>query len=182
VAAHPRAGASAYWPVRDLISARPDAGLFFATIAMLPRNAQTLSISPKRPATTSGLELVRPESYVVNTARGEVIDENALTRLIENGEIAGAGLDVFEHEPAVNPKLVRLARSGKVVLLPHLGPATLEGRIDMGTKVIINISWTGIGRPTGCCRQCCEANSSPASSIHQFIVGRGLIKAQPQHD
>ncbi|MGA8615848.1 MAG: D-glycerate dehydrogenase [Xanthobacteraceae bacterium] len=85
------------------------------------------------------LKLIRPEAYVVNTARGEVIDENALARLIENGEIAGAGLDVFEHEPAVSPKLVKLARSGKVVLLPHLGSATLEGRIDMGEKVIVNI-------------------------------------------
>jgi glyoxylate reductase len=85
------------------------------------------------------LKLMRPEAYVVNTARGEVIDENALTRLIEAGEIAGAGLDVFEHEPAVNPKLVRLARAGKVILLPHLGSATMEGRADMGDKVIINI-------------------------------------------
>jgi glyoxylate reductase len=85
------------------------------------------------------LKLLRPESYIVNTARGEVIDENALTRLIEAGEIGGAGLDVFEHEPAVNPKLVRLARTGKVVLLPHLGSATIEGRADMGAKVIINI-------------------------------------------
>jgi glyoxylate reductase len=85
------------------------------------------------------LKLMRPEAYIVNTARGEVIDENALTRMIEAGEIAGAGLDVFEHEPAVNPKLVRLARAGKVVLLPHMGSATIEGRIDMGEKVIINI-------------------------------------------
>jgi len=85
------------------------------------------------------LKLLRNDAYIVNTARGEVIDENALTRLIEAGEIAGAGLDVFEHEPAVNPKLARLARSGKVVLLPHMGSATLEGRIDMGEKVIINI-------------------------------------------
>ena len=85
------------------------------------------------------LKLLRPEAYIVNTARGEIIDENALTRMIEAGEIAGAGLDVFEHEPAVNPRLVRLARAGKVVLLPHMGSATIEGRIDMGTKVIINI-------------------------------------------
>jgi glyoxylate reductase len=85
------------------------------------------------------LKLVRPDAYVVNTARGEVIDENALTRMIEAGEIAGAGLDVFENEPAVNPKLVKLARAGKVVLLPHMGSATIEGRIDMGDKVIINI-------------------------------------------
>ena len=85
------------------------------------------------------LKLIRPEAFIVNTARGEVIDENALARLIEAGEIAGAGLDVFEHEPAVNPKLVKLARAGKVILLPHLGSATLEGRVDMGEKVIINI-------------------------------------------
>src|SRR3954453_11114743 len=85
------------------------------------------------------LKVIRPQAYIVNTARGEVIDENALARLIGAGEIAGAGLDVFEHEPAVNPKLVKLARTGKVVLLPHMGSATLEGRIDMGEKVIINI-------------------------------------------
>jgi glyoxylate reductase len=85
------------------------------------------------------LKLLRPGAYIVNTARGEVVDENALTRMIEAGEIAGAGLDVFEHEPAVNPKLIRLARNGKVVLLPHMGSATIEGRIDMGEKVIINI-------------------------------------------
>ena len=85
------------------------------------------------------LKLIRPQAYIVNTARGEVIDENALARLIEAGEMAGAGLDVFEHEPAVSPKLVKLARAGKVVLLPHLGSATLEGRVDMGEKVIVNI-------------------------------------------
>ena len=85
------------------------------------------------------LKLLKPDAYVVNTARGEVIDENALTRQLEAGELAGAGLDVFEHEPAVNPKLIRLARQGKVVLLPHLGSATLEGRVDMGEKVIVNI-------------------------------------------
>jgi len=85
------------------------------------------------------LKLIRPGAYVVNTARGEVIDENTLARLIESGAIAGAGLDVFEHEPAVNPRLVKLARAGKVVLLPHMGSATIEGRIEMGEKVIINI-------------------------------------------
>jgi glyoxylate reductase len=85
------------------------------------------------------LKLMRPEAYIVNTARGEVIDENALVRLIADGEIAGAGLDVFEHAPAVNPKLVKLARAGKVVVLPHMGSATIEGRIEMGEKVIINI-------------------------------------------
>ena len=85
------------------------------------------------------LKQLRPQAYVVNTARGEVIDENALIRMVSAGELAGAGLDVFEHEPAVNPKLARLAREGKVVLLPHMGSATIEGRIDMGEKVIVNI-------------------------------------------
>jgi len=85
------------------------------------------------------LALMRPDAYIVNTARGEVIDENALIRLIDAGKIAGAGLDVFEHEPALNPRLAKLAREGKVVLLPHMGSATVEGRIDMGEKVIINI-------------------------------------------
>jgi glyoxylate reductase len=85
------------------------------------------------------LKLLRPQTYIVNTSRGEVIDENALARMLEADEIAGAGLDVFEHEPAVSPKLVKLARAGKVLLLPHMGSATLEGRVDMGEKVIINI-------------------------------------------
>ena len=82
------------------------------------------------------LKLLKPTAYIVNTARGEVIDENALTRLLEAGEIAGAGLDVFEHEPAINPKLLA---SERVVALPHMSSATIEGRIDMGEKVIINI-------------------------------------------
>jgi glyoxylate reductase len=85
------------------------------------------------------LKLMKPEAYVVNTARGEVIDETALAKMIEAGELAGAGLDVFEHEPAVNPRLVKLARAGKVVLLPHMSSATIESRVDMGEKVIVNI-------------------------------------------
>ncbi len=82
------------------------------------------------------LKLLKPTAYIVNTARGEVIDENALARMIEAGEIGGAGLDVFENEPAINPKLLK---NNKVVVLPHMGSATIEGRLDMGEKVIINI-------------------------------------------
>ena len=85
------------------------------------------------------LKYLRPDAILVNTARGEIIDETALTRMLETDELAGAGLDVFEHEPAVSQKLVRLADAGKVTLLPHMGSATAEGRIDMGDKVIINI-------------------------------------------
>ena len=85
------------------------------------------------------LKYLGPHAIVVNTARGEIIDETALTRMLETDELAGAGLDVFEHEPAVSQKLVRLANAGKVTLLPHMGSATAESRIDMGEKVIINI-------------------------------------------
>ncbi len=85
------------------------------------------------------LKLLRPQAMLVNTARGEIIDEAALTRMLEAGDIAGAGLDVFEHEPAVSTRLIRLARAGKVTLLPHMGSATEEGRIEMGQKVIVNI-------------------------------------------
>jgi glyoxylate reductase len=82
------------------------------------------------------LELLRPTSYIVNTSRGEIIDEAALARLLREKRIAGAGLDVFEHEPAINPELLDLEN---VVLLPHLSSATLEARIEMGEKVIVNI-------------------------------------------
>lgn len=82
------------------------------------------------------LRLMKPSAYIVNTARGEIIDENALTRMLARGELAGAGLDVFEHAPGVNP---RLRAMPNVVLLPHMASATEEGRIEMGEKVIINI-------------------------------------------
>jgi glyoxylate reductase len=82
------------------------------------------------------LKLMKPTAYIVNTARGEIIDENAMARMLEAGELAGAGLDVYENEPAVNPKLIK---AKNVTLLPHMGSSTIEGRIDMGEKVIINI-------------------------------------------
>src|SRR5215475_1896875 len=130
VAAHIEASLEAtYWESLDQMLARMD--IISVNCPHTPATYHLLS--------ARRLKLIRPEAYVVNTARGEVIDENALVRLIAAGEIAGAGLDVFEHEPAVNPKLVKLARGGKVVLLPHMGSATLEGRIDMGEKVIVNI-------------------------------------------
>jgi glyoxylate reductase len=72
----------------------------------------------------------------VNSSRGEVIDENERARMVEACLIAGAGLDVFENEPAINPKLLT---SDRVIVLPHMGSSTIEGRVDMGEKVIINI-------------------------------------------
>jgi glyoxylate reductase len=82
------------------------------------------------------LRLMKPTAVVVNTSRGEVVDENALTRALRAGELAGAGLDVYEHGTDINPRLRELAN---VVCLPHMGSATVEGRIEMGEKVILNI-------------------------------------------
>ena len=128
-------------PVADEIAAELEATYWESLDQMLAR-MDIISVNcPHTPATfhllsARRLKLLKPTAYVVNTARGEIIDENALARMVEAGEIAGAGLDVFEHEPAINPKLLR---SNRVVVLPHLGSATIEGRIDMGEKVIINI-------------------------------------------
>ncbi|MGB0086821.1 MAG: D-glycerate dehydrogenase [Rhodomicrobiaceae bacterium] len=115
---------------------------YWESLDQMLANVDIVSVNcPHTPATyhllsARRLKLLKPTTYIVNTARGEVIDENALARMIEAGEIAGAGLDVFEHEPAINPRLLRHAN---VVVLPHMGSATIEGRIDMGEKVIINI-------------------------------------------
>ena len=99
---------------------------------------------PSTPATfhllsARRLALMQPHAYIVNTARGDIIDEGALIHMLQEGRLAGAGLDVFQHEPAVEPSLLRLSEQGKVILLPHMGSATIEGRVDMGEKVIINI-------------------------------------------
>jgi glyoxylate reductase len=131
-------------PVAPVIAEELGATYWDSLDQMLAR-MDIISVNcPHTPATfhllsARRLKLIRRDAYIVNTARGEVIDEETLTKLIEAGDIAGAGLDVFEHEPAVNPKLVRLAKAGKVVLLPHMGSATIEGRVDMGEKVVINI-------------------------------------------
>ncbi len=141
-------GMSIHYHNRRRVAAKIEEALeatYWESLDQMLARMDIISVNcPHTPATyhllsARRLKLIRPEAYVVNTARGEVIDEKALTQLIEAGEIAGAGLDVFEHEPALNPKLVRLARAGKVVILPHMGSATVEGRIDLGEKVIINI-------------------------------------------
>jgi lactate dehydrogenase-like 2-hydroxyacid dehydrogenase len=106
--------------------------------------------SPHTPATyhllsARRLKLLQPHAIVVNTARGEIIDENALADLLAAGKIAGVGLDVFEFEPAINSKLLKQPNA---VLLPHMASATIEGRIEMGEKVIINIrTWMDGHRP-----------------------------------
>ena len=84
------------------------------------------------------LKLIRKDAYIVNTARGEVIDEDTMTKLIEQGEIGGPG-PTCSRRARGQSELVRLAKAGKVTLLPHMGSATIEGRVEMGEKVIINI-------------------------------------------
>ena len=82
------------------------------------------------------IAIMKPDAYVVNTARGEVVDQEALITALEEGRLGGAGLDVFEREPAIDPRLLKLEN---VVLLPHMSSATVEGRSEMGERVLINI-------------------------------------------
>ena len=115
-----------YWESLDQMVARMD-----VISINCPHTPSTFHLMNAR-----RLKLLKPSAVIVNTSRGEVVDENALTRMLRAGEIAGAGLDVFERGAEVNPRLRELPN---VVLLPHMGSATLEGRIEMGEKVILNI-------------------------------------------
>ena len=115
-----------YWESLDQMVARMD-----VMSINCPHTPSTFHLMNAR-----RLKLMKPDAVIVNTSRGEVIDENALTRMLRAGELQGAGLDVYEHGTAINPRLRELTN---VVLLPHMGSATLEGRVEMGEKVIINI-------------------------------------------
>lgn len=127
--------------LRPEIEAEFDATYWDSLDQMLAR-MDIISVNcPHTPATfhllnARRIKLMKPSAVVVNTSRGEVIDEAALTRALRAGEIAGAGLDVYEHGRDITPDLRDLPN---VVLLPHMGSATVEGRIEMGEKVIINI-------------------------------------------
>ena len=87
------------------------------------------------------LNIMQKHSYLVNTSRGEIVDEKSMTDHLISGSIAGAGLDVYENEPIIDPRL----KLKNVVLLPHIGSATIEGRVAMGEKVIINIKTVADG-------------------------------------
>ena len=115
-----------YWESLDQMVARMD-----VISINCPHTPSTFHLMNAR-----RLKLMKPDAVIVNTSRGEVVDENALTRMLRAGEIKGAGLDVYEHGAEINPRLRELEN---VVLLPHMGSATMEGRIEMGEKVIINI-------------------------------------------
>ena len=137
-------------PVSHLVSEELEATYWDSLDQMLARMDIITVHSPHTPATfhlLSGrrLKLLQPHAIVINTARGGIIDEAALADLLASGAIAGAGLDVFEMEPRINPKLLKLPNA---VLLPHMGSATVEARVDMGEKVIINIkTWMDGHRP-----------------------------------
>jgi len=128
-------------PVPEDVEAALEA-TYWESLDQMLAHTDIISVNcPHTPATyhllsARRLKLMQPHAILVNTARGEIVDEDALMRLLETRAIAGAGLDVFEHEPAVDPRLRAL---DNVVLLPHMGSATIEGRIAMGEKVIINI-------------------------------------------
>ncbi len=115
-----------YWDSLDQMVARMD-----VLSINCPHTPSTFHLMNAR-----RLKLMKPEAVIVNTSRGEVIDENALTRMLRAGEIAGAGLDVYSKARGSNPRLRELKN---VVLLPHMGSATREGRLEMGEKVLINI-------------------------------------------
>jgi len=122
-----------YWESLDQMVARMD-----VISVNCPHTPSTFHLMNAR-----RLKLMKPEAVIVNTSRGEVIDQNALTRMLRAGEIAGAGLDVYED--ASNP---RLREMKNVVLLPHMGSATREGRVEMGEKVLLNIkTWADGHRP-----------------------------------
>ncbi len=138
-------GLSIHYHNRHRVDAAMEAELeatYWESLDQMLSRMDIISVNcPHTPATyhllsARRLQLLQPQCYIVNTARGEVIDEDAMVRMLQEGRIAGAGLDVFEHEPAVNKKLLEM---DNVVLLPHMGSATIEGRIDMGEKVLINI-------------------------------------------
>lgn len=141
-------GLAIHYHNRHRVSPQTEASLeatYWDSLDQMLARVDIVSVNcPSTPATyhlmsARRLALMQPTSYLVNTARGGVVDETALIKCIREGKIAGAGLDVFENEPIVNPKLLKLAHENKVVLLPHMSSATIESRIDMGEKVIINI-------------------------------------------
>jgi glyoxylate reductase len=115
-----------YWESLDQMVARMD-----VISVNCPHTPSTFHLLNAR-----RLKLMKPSAVIVNTSRGEVIDENALVRMLKAGELAGAGLDVYEHGLQGNPELRAVPN---VVMLPQMGSATVEGRVEMGEKVIINI-------------------------------------------
>jgi len=105
-----------------------------------PRNAESENLIDAR-----RIGLMKPDAFLINAARGGIVDEDALIEALEGGRLGGAGLDVWKFEPQIDPRLLALPN---VVMLPHMGSATFEGRLAMGEKVIANIRmWADGHRP-----------------------------------
>ncbi|MDR3528327.1 MAG: D-glycerate dehydrogenase [Rhizomicrobium sp.] len=146
VAARAKAfGMQIHYHNRKPVHAHVEAALeatYWENLDQMLMRMDVISINcPRTPATyhllgPRRLKLLKPTAYIVNTARGDVIDEDALAEMLAAGQLAGAGLDVYEREPAINPLLLK---APNVVLLPHIASATIEGRIEMGERVILNI-------------------------------------------
>lgn len=118
-----------YWDSLDQMLARMD-----IISVNCPYTPATYHLLSKR-----RLALLKPNALLINTARGEVIDQEALIEALTNNKLAGAGLDFISYEGGISPELMKLSDEGKLVILPHMGSATIEGRLEMGERVLINI-------------------------------------------
>ncbi len=133
---------------------------FWESLDQMLARMDVISVNcPHTPATyhllsARRLALLQPHAVVINTARGEIVDEEALARMLGEGRLGGAGLDVFERAPLVAPGLLDL---DNVVLLPHMGSATIEARIEMGERLIFNI------------KSFVDGHRPPDRVIHDFI-------------
>jgi glyoxylate reductase len=140
----------AYHNRRPLDPALAEGARFCADLDTMIAEADFLSLNcPATPETKGLLDarrlgLMKRGSFVINSGRGDLIDEDALVAALDRGHLAGAGLDVFRGEPAVDP---RLATMPQVFGLPHLGSATVEGRTAAGEKIIANIEAWLAGEP-----------------------------------
>jgi glyoxylate reductase len=143
-----------YWGPRRKPEAEREIGMEFVPLERLLQEADFVSLHPPFNAETRHMisdkefALMKPTAFIVNTARGALIDEKALVRALKKKQIAGAGLDVFEHEPKLPPALKAMKN---VVLTPHLGSAVMEIREQMANIVVDNIQALIDGRtPPNC--------------------------------
>ena len=169
-----------YWtPRRKPESEEREAGLTFVPLDQLLAESDFISLHSPLNAQTRHqigareLGLMKKTAFIINTARGPIIDEAALMRALKAGKIAGAGLDVFEYEPKVSAEL---KRNKNVVLTPHLGSATVEVREEMANIVVDNIEALLAGRlPPNCVNPEVLKNNRAANTAHSLSpLGRGL--------
>jgi glyoxylate reductase len=143
-----------YWGPRRKYEAEREFGMEHVTLDQLLTAADFVSLHPPLNAETRHMisdkqfALMKPTAFIINTARGAIIDEKALVRALKKKRIAGAGLDVFEHEPKLPPALKTMKN---VVLTPHLGSAVMEVRERMANHVVDNLqALIGGGTPPNC--------------------------------